>query len=205
MCVLCVAKNYILIQQVVFFLYKEKRLVLYIIYAFFTIFATINILIMSDFNVYIKLKPFVQQFIQHDFGTPAVFPDKGPENSTIHHFVMRRPDDKAPDVEEDGLTAISIPDSCTKPARYYNYLTPRGKKAVAECCEYLFKRALWKELGDMSDIGCNMMTAIYAWCEQHGIAIDYADTIRQRWYRLRNAYIKNNIDLTEKNRHESSF
>ena len=160
---------------------------------------------MSDLNVYIKLKPFVQQFIQHDFGTPAVFPDKGPENSTIHHFVMRRPDDKAPDVEEDGLTPISIPDSCTKPARYYNYLTPRGKKAVAECCEYLFKRALWKELGDMSDIGCNMMTAIYAWCEQHGIAIDYADTIRQRWYRLRNAYIKNNIDLTEKNRHESSF
>ena len=50
-----------------------------------------------------------------------------------------------------------------------------------------------------------MMTAIYAWCEQHGIAIDYADTIRQRWYRLRNAYIKNNIDLTEKNRHESPF
>ena len=160
---------------------------------------------MSEFNVYIKLKPFVQQFIQHDFGTPAVFPDKGPENSTIHHFVMRRPEDKAPDVEDDGLTPISIPDSCTKPARYYNFLTPRGKKAVAECCEYLFKRALWKELGDMSDIGCNMMTAIYAWCEQHGISIDYADTIRQRWYRLRNAYIKNNIDLTEKNRHESNF
>ena len=45
---------------------------------------------MSDFKVYIKLKPFVKQFIQHDFGTPAVFPDKGPENSTIHHFVMIR-------------------------------------------------------------------------------------------------------------------
>lgn len=157
---------------------------------------------MSEFNIYIKLKPFVRQFINHDFGNPAIFPDKGLENATIHHFVQRHSEGMTPDAMSDDLTAIAIPDSSTKPARTYNYIGPRGKLAVEECCEYLFKRALWKEMGDMSDLGCNTMTAIYAWCEMHGIMIDYADTVRQRWYRMRNAYSKNGIDLTEKNRHE---
>ena len=43
-----------------------------------------------------------------------------------------------------------------------------------------------------------MMTAIYAWCEKHGIDIDYADTIRQRYYRIRDQYTKKGIDLMKK-------
>lgn len=43
-----------------------------------------------------------------------------------------------------------------------------------------------------------MMTAIYAWCEKHGIDIDYADTIRQRYYRIREQYAKKGIDLMKK-------
>lgn len=79
-------------------------------------------------------------------------------------------------------------------------MSPRGKIAVEECCEYLFKRNLWNELGDMSDIGCNLMTAIYAYCEEHGIDIIYADTVRQRYYRVRDQYSKKGINLMKKKR-----
>lgn len=153
---------------------------------------------MSKFCVYIELKPFVRQWLINALGNPVVFPSQSVENSTIHNFVIKLPKDKIPDIATETATAIAIPDSASKPAEYYNYLTPRGKMAVAECCEHLFKKNLWCELGDMSDIGCNLMSAIYAWCEMHGIDIDYADTIRQRYYRMREQYARKGIDLRKK-------
>lgn len=155
---------------------------------------------MSQFLIYIKLKPFVKQFITHALGNPVVFPNQSVENSTIHNFIQRLPDGKQPDVAKEDLTPICIPDSTSKPAQFYNYMSPRGKIAVEECCEYLFKRNLWNELGDMSDIGCNLMTAIYAYCEEHGIDIAYADTVRQRYYRVRDQYSKKGINLMKKKR-----
>lgn len=153
---------------------------------------------MSKYCVYIKLKPFVKQFVVNALGSPVQFPAQSIENSTIHSFVIKMPKGTEPDVASEDTTPIAIPDSTSKPAEYYNYLTPRGKLAVEECCEHLFRRCLWNELGDMSDLGCNMMTAIYAWCEKHGIDIEYADTIRQRYYRMRNQYAKKGIDLMKK-------
>lgn len=160
----------------------------------------LNILIMSQFCIYVKLQPFVSQFLQHSLGNPVEFPPQSVENGTIHCFIDRLPAGKQPDVAADDLTAIRIPDSKTKPAANYNYLSPRGKNAVVECCELLFNRNLWVELGDMSALGCKTMTAIYAWCEKHGISIDYADTIRQRYYRMRDNYTSRGIDLRKKSR-----
>lgn len=83
-------------------------------------------------------------------------------------------------------------------------MSPRGKNAIVQCCELLFNRNLWVELGDMSAIGCKTMTAIYAWCEKHGIDVEYAYTIRQRWYRLRDSYTKKGIDLMKKDRNRKA-
>ena len=158
---------------------------------------------MSNFNVYVKLPPFVSQFLIHSLGNPVVFPPSSVENSTIRTFISRLPEGRQPDVAADDLTAIAIPDSKSKPADQYNYLAPRGKAALAECCDYLFNRCLWTELGDMSSVGCKTLTAIYAWCENHGISIDYADTIRQRYYRIRDSYAKQGIDLMKKTRNKT--
>lgn len=160
---------------------------------------------MSEFYVYVKLKPFVKQWLVSALGNPVKFPAQSIENSTIHHFIGKQPADTPPETANSELTAICIPESASKPARTYNYLPPRGKCAVVECCEYLFRRNLWSELGEMSDLGCNTMTAIYGWCERHGVSIEYADTIRQRYYRLRDAYNKTGIDLTKKKRARASF
>lgn len=160
----------------------------------------LNILIMSQFCIYVELRPFVSQFLRHSLGDPIEFPPQSVENSTIHHFIDRLPAGRVPDTAGVELTAIAIPDSKTKPAATYNYMSPRGKEAVSQCCELLFNRCMWVELGDMSALGCKTMTAIYAWCEKHGVSIDYADTIRQRYYRMRESYTKRGIDLRKTSR-----
>lgn len=155
---------------------------------------------MTKYCVYIKLPPFVDQFLRHSLGCPVTFPSHSVENATLHCFTTRQPESESPDTGGSGLTAISIPDSKSKPSAVYNHLTPRGKLAVAECCDLLFNRCLWNELGDLNAVNCKTTTAVYAWCERHGISIDYADTIRQRYYRMRVAYAKRGIDLRRKTR-----
>ena len=55
---------------------------------------------------------------------------------------------------------------------------------------------MWAELGEMSvdqSIGVNKMVA--AWCEMHGIDDDFVETVRQKYYRMRNAYTKKGLFL----------
>lgn len=155
---------------------------------------------MSKFCVYIPLEPFVKQWLVNKYGEPVKFQAQSIENYTIQTFVIKKPANVEPDVAEDGTVSIVIPDSIQKPARFFNHLTPRGKAAVKQNIEFLFNCNLWTELGDMSSIGCKTMTAIYAWCEKHGIDVEYSDTIRQRYYRIRSSYTKKGIDLMKKKR-----
>ena len=155
---------------------------------------------MSKFCVYIPLEPFVKQWLVNKYGEPVKFQAQSIENSTIQTFVIKKPANVEPDVAEEGTVSVAIPDSIHKPAKFFNHLTPRGKKAVKQNIEHLFNLNLWNELGDMSSLGCKTMTAIYAWCEKHGIDVEYCDTIRQRYYRIRNSYTKKRIDLMKKKR-----
>ena len=155
---------------------------------------------MSKFCVYIPLEPFVKQWLVNKYGEPVKFQAQSIENYTIQTFVIKKPANVEPDVAEEGTVSVAIPDSIHKPAKFFNHLTPRGKKAVKQNIEHLFNLNLWNELGDMSSLGCKTMTAIYAWCENHGIDVEYCDTIRQRYYRIRNSYTKKRIDLMKKKR-----
>ena len=148
---------------------------------------------MSNFVVYLHLEPFVKQWLIHSYGDPVRFPAQSVENSTIRRFTVKQPDVIVPHEESD--VAICIPDSKSKDPMIYNHLLTHGKKAVVECIEDNFKLNMWRELNDLSDVGCKIMTAIYSWCEIHGIEIEYADTIRQRYYRIRDSYNKKGIDM----------
>lgn len=155
---------------------------------------------MSQFVVYIPLKPFISQWLKHHYGDPVKFQPKSVENSTILQFTQKLPEGSQPDMPADGLTAICIPDNEKKDPATYNYLGKKGKEAVEECIERTFKLMMWNELNDMSGIGCTILTAIDAWCEMHGIDVEYDRTILQRYCRIRNSYVKKGIDLRRKKR-----
>lgn len=152
---------------------------------------------MSKFCVYIKLELYLKQFLGNSLGYPVEFPVNSNENAVLRTFLQRLPPGRIPDIPTDDDTAIYIPDSKAKPAEYYNYLGPKAKNVMIGCIRDLFKRCLWAELSGMPmDQGVN--AKIIAWCEMHGIDTEHADTIRQQYYRMRDAYTKKGIFLGKK-------
>lgn len=96
--------------------------------------------------------------------------------------------------------AISLPESKAKTIREYNYLGPRARRAVKEMITDLFKIDLWASLKDIADRSCKLSSLISAWCEQHGIGIDYEDTVRQCFYRMRDQHAKKGVNLNSTTR-----
>lgn len=155
---------------------------------------------MSNFVVYLKVKPFVRQWLVNHYGNPVTFPAQSVENSTIRRFLTKQPNDSVPLIGSEEDIAISIPDSKQKPVLTYNFLGKYAKAAVIECIEDTFRLQMWNDLNDLHDCGCSILKAIQAWCENNGISIEYDYTIKMRYQRMRNSYLKNGIDLRNKNR-----
>jgi hypothetical protein len=154
-----------------------------------------KLLIMKDFVFYIKLEHYLAQWLTHSLGNPVRFPAQSNENSVIRRFLQKLPPDKLPEMPSDDTVAIVIPDSKAKDPAVYNYLGPLAKEAVVESIEDLFRRNLWAELGDMTSSSVGLNKTIAAWCEMHGIDIDYIETVRQKYYRMRNAYNRKGMFL----------
>lgn len=160
----------------------------------FHIFASDNQLAMSKFVIYIKLETYLHQWLTHSLGNPVVFPAQSCENATIRRFLQKLPVDAKPQLADASLTAICIPESKAKDPAIYNYMGQAGKEAVVECIEDLFRRNLWHEMGDLTPGRRGVNGQIAAWCEMHGIGIDYVETVRQKYYRMRKAYAKRGIN-----------
>lgn len=158
---------------------------------------------MSQYVTYIELKPFIAQWAKHHFGNPITFPPQSVGNARIIAILRKRPDDAAPDVEREGLTPVAIPYSKQKDPEAWNYVTPSGKRFIAEYVEELFKDNLYSEFKEMCSENSKLQTAAYTWCEMHGVSIDYADTIRQRFYRERERLLGVGIDLRKRSRIKS--
>lgn len=160
---------------------------------------------MSQFRLYLKVKPFVKQWLIHHYdGEPIEFPSQSVENATIRRFIQRLPKDKLPEPQKENEVAILIPDSKAKPAQYFNYMGVLGKEALEEVIEDLFKRALWNDLGTLEDQyeregkPFKLLKMIRAWMEMNGISIDHEDTVKQRYFRIREAYRNRGINLMKK-------
>lgn len=149
---------------------------------------------MSNYVIYIKLETYLSQWLIHSLGNPVRFPAQSNENAVIRRFLQKLPAGHLPELMADGLTPIVIPESKAKDPSVFNYLGPKAKEAVIEAIEDLFRRNLWTELGD-ADISIGVNKMIAAWCEMHGIEDDYIETVRQKYYRMRNAYTKKGISL----------
>lgn len=163
-----------------------------------------NSMIMSDFVLYLKLKPFIRQYLINSFGNPVKFDDRSVTNARIVSVLQRRPANSAPETAADGLTAICIPYSKQKDPACFNYVSHHGKKLIEEHFEALFLTNLWNEMSQMCGDDTKLQSAAYAWCEMHGIDLDYADTIRMRYYREKERFNKHGIDLRCKKRKRKS-
>lgn len=155
---------------------------------------------MSNFVLYLKLKPFIRQYLVNSYGNPVRFDDHSVTNARIVSVLQRRPASATPDTEGEGMTAICIPYSKQKDPASFNYVSSFGKKLIVEHIEAVFKINLWNEMSQMCSDDTKLQSAAYAWCEMHGISIEYADTIRMRYYREKERFNRHGIDLRCKKR-----
>ena len=158
---------------------------------------------MSQFVIYIKLEKYLAEWLTHSLGNPVRFPNGSNENAVIRAFIQKLPKDTLPEIATEDTTPICIPDSKAKPADIYNYMGERGKRAVQEAIKDLFTRNLWNELRPIDSVNVGVNTRIAAWCEMHGIGIDRIETVRQKYYRIREAYSKKGIVLQNSTRNNS--
>ena len=89
----------------------------------------ISLFVMSQFVIYLKLKPYLAEWLVHSLGVPVCFPHCSNENAIIRTFLQKQPLGKV-EKQTDGMVAIVIPDSKAKPVSTYNYLGEHGKKAL---------------------------------------------------------------------------
>lgn len=152
---------------------------------------------MSQYLLYLPVRPFVRQWLEFHFGNPVRFPVGSVENIAIRRFITTLPAGKQPRKPESGEVAVCIPDSKQKPVESYNYMNRQGAMAVVETIEDTFRRQMWNDLGDMHDSRCSLITAVRAWCQNNGISLDHEDTVKMRYQRMRTAYLPCGIDLRD--------
>ena len=117
---------------------------------------------MSNFYFYLKVKPFIGQWLHHHYGDPVVFPSRSAENACIRRFVSLRPKDWQPTKREDGTVAVAIPDTGRKRVISYNYMSKTAMEALEEIIDDTFKMQMWKDLNEMTRCGCTLLKSVRA-------------------------------------------
>lgn len=150
---------------------------------------------MSKFLIYLHVEPYIRQWLIHSFGNPVEFPASSNENAVIRRFTQKQPASLKPQKPSEDDVAICIPACKYKNPETYKYLSLQAKKALEESISDLFRINMWNDLGDLADTSCKKMSAFRAWCTMHGIDVEYAETVRMKWYRMRKSYQTKGVNL----------
>ena len=150
---------------------------------------------MSKLLIYIHVEPYISQWLIHSFWNPVEFPASSNENAVIRRFTQKQPASLKPQKPSEDDVAICIPACKYKNPETYNYLSLQAKKALEESISDLFRINMWNDLGDLADTSCKKMSAFRAWCTMHGIDVEYAETVRMKWYRMRKSYQNKGVNL----------
>lgn len=147
----------------------------------------------NEKTISIHLERAVRQWAVNAFGSPLRFPTHSPSESLVMHAVIPSfaPLDTPP--LRTGNTLVVVPVRTGFLAEAFD-LSEEGAKMVEEEVNRLFEVDLWTAmLPNVCESGLNL--AIYNWCRKHGIDYDVEDTVRQRFYRLRERYRRVGVAL----------
>lgn len=156
---------------------------------------------MKDVLIYLPLKPFIRQFLFHHYGCPVKFPAQSITNKCIVSVLQKRRKDGLPEVAGEGRTPICIPDNSAKDPAVWNFVSTFGKKLICQHIESVFSMCIWCEMTAACQFNDRkQQDAAYEWCLRHGVSLDYADTIRMRYYRDKTSFLSQKIDLRSRMR-----
>lgn len=165
--------------------------------------CTENLLIMSDFTIFIKLPAYEIDWCEHHFGRPCQFPAQSNVNNVIRHFLRLRPADAIPEEKKDDELSICIPFSQSKKPESYNFLSRPGKLAIAEAINDLFSMHMWEDLTSTAVRNVPVKYLIEDWMQKNGIKEDRYDNLKQKFTRIKDSYRECGINVSRGYKHES--
>ena len=150
-------------------------------------------IIMSGIFIYIKLEPWLAQWvINEQGGNPLAFNRNSTEHKILEMSLIRQPYGVSPDLPGENKVAVELPHFKYKDVRVYNHLPQNAKRAIKQCIRNRFVIELWQDLHTFGYIGKRKQDIIYAWMEAHGI--DATETnffaLQKIYQRKREAYRK---------------
>jgi len=149
---------------------------------------------MSQYVIRLQLQPFIAAWLRSHYGDPVTFPARSAERLAVRRLtVSRRSDAERLYGErqlESGMTTVevSVPDCSYKRASTFHYLSRRGRRRLTQMVDDLFQADLFGQLTSRTARGSLLKDAVWDWCMASGIAPDHTDTIRQRFYRMRESH-----------------
>lgn len=147
----------------------------------------------NNYYIYLKVEDYLKEWLENHFGTPVILPKDSPENRFIIRMLQHKNEADAPDLGDGCNVAIRIPWSKEKDPRRYNYFSDIAKNSLENALHSLFIQNMWTELMDIRNPNMNITDAIYAWLDLHGINPCHWETIRQKYYRLRDKYRRQGV------------
>lgn len=148
---------------------------------------------MSNNLVYITLKPYLRQWLYHEFGAvpgePISFP-KGSAEADLLEFLLTRPRQEADLIADDNMVPIVIPPYKHKP-REFCFLSARGQAAIARLIYVRFQVKVWEDLHTIDNTHRIIGDVIYVWLDANGIEATEQnwEVVRQMYYRKRKRYL----------------
>lgn len=159
---------------------------------------------MEHILVYVPFEKYLGQWLVNRLGSPVVFPARSNENAILARYIQRPPSKNyVPALHSAGIP-VRVPIVHGKNPYSHTHLARRGETALIAAVELLFRMDLWYGLAPLlTTRGIN--AHIDRWCEQHGIALDYREAVRQKFYRIRKDYLASEIILGKKHRKKIDY
>ena len=154
---------------------------------------------MKGIIIYLHLETYLRQWLTHRLGTPVRFPDRSYENALLLRLISRPSGGSEPPTTicPPDSVPIIVPDCARRRPEYYCALTRRAQSQMARAVDNLFRLHLWSECAHLIHTR-RLNQGLDEWCARQGIAIDYREAVRQKFYRMRRAYEEKGIFLRKR-------
>jgi len=128
---------------------------------------------VSDFVIYLKVEPYLAQWLYNHYGNPVVFPKNSTENDIIELGLVTKKiakkEEEEPDLPGEGKIAISLPYFKFTEVRNRFHLLKKSKESLLVCIRARFALELWTELFKFRNRKEMKQEIIWVWMEKHGI------------------------------------
>jgi hypothetical protein len=140
----------------------------------------------SGIHIYLRVKPYIRQYIESVYGNPARFRKQSYTNLLLCNLLSRAPEGAKVRCRAEGDLAIELPLYSAKNVSSYNYLSQRSERRLESHFRQMFYEHLTEEIKRARrGQKVQYQEAIYMFIERYGIDAGAFETLKKKHYRDR--------------------